>query len=229
MSSKPAAHRLTAERVKLLAGAARIVSASAKPQMKVPFLDLKAHHAPMIGQFDRAIRKVIESSAFAGGPFVEEFEEEFAAYCGSLYAIGVGNGTDALWLTLLALGIGPGDEVITVPNTFFATVEAITYCKAQPVFVDVDENTFTMDPAELENSLTARTKAIIPVHLSGNRLTWIRFWNSRGHTGFLSLKMRLKLTALSTRAEKQALWATPVASASIPGKILALLVRPARS
>jgi dTDP-4-amino-4,6-dideoxygalactose transaminase len=167
MSGAPARHRLTAERLKLLAGAAQIVSTSAKPQMKVPFLDLKAHHAPSIDKFDRAIRQVIESSAFAGGPFVERFEEEFAAYCGSEYAIGVGNGTDALWLTLLALGIGEGDEVITVPNTFFATVEAITYCKARPVFVDVDENTFTMDPAELEKSLTARTKAIIPVHLFG--------------------------------------------------------------
>ena len=135
--------------------------------MKVPFLDLKAHHAPLIDKFDRAIREVIESSAFAGGPFVERFEEEFAAYCGSSYAIGVGNGTDALWLTLLALGIGEGDEVITVPNTFIATAEAITYCKAQPVFVDVDENTFTMNPAELKKSLTARTKAIIPVHLFG--------------------------------------------------------------
>ena len=83
MSGAPAAHRLTAERVKLLAGTVRIVSASAKPQMKVPFLDLKAHHAPLIDQFDRAIREVIESSAFAGGPFVERFEEEFAAYCGS--------------------------------------------------------------------------------------------------------------------------------------------------
>ena len=115
----------------------------------------------------RAIREVIESNAFAGGPFVERFEAQFAAYCGSRYAIGVGNGTDALWLTLLALGIGEGDEVITVPNTFIATVEAIIHCKAQPVFVDVDENTFTMDPAELEKSLTAKTKAIIPVHLFG--------------------------------------------------------------
>jgi dTDP-4-amino-4,6-dideoxygalactose transaminase len=140
---------------------------SVKPQMKVPFLDLKAHHAPIIDEFEGAIRKVIESSAFAGGPFVEKFEEEFAAFCGSKYAIGVGNGTDALWLTLLALGIGESDEVITVPNTFIATAEAITYCKAQPVFVDVDETTFTMDPAELEKSVTARTKAIIPVHLFG--------------------------------------------------------------
>src|SRR6266576_5623842 len=167
MSGAPAWHRLTAERVKLLAGAARIVSASAKPQMKVPFLDLKAHHAPLIDKFDRAIREVIESSAFAGGSFVESFEEEFAAYCGSSYAIGVGNGTDALWLTLLALGIGEGDEVITVPNTFIATAEAITYCNAQPVFVDVDENTFTMNPTELKKILTSKTKAIIPVHLFG--------------------------------------------------------------
>src|SRR5213594_1545674 len=136
-------------------------------QMKVPFLDLKAHHAPLIDEFDGAIREVIESSAFAGGPFVERFEEEFATFCGSRYAIGVGNGTDALWLTLLALGIGEGDEVITVPNTFIATVEAITYCKARPVFVDVDQDTFTMNPAELEKSLTQRTKAIIPVHLFG--------------------------------------------------------------
>jgi dTDP-4-amino-4,6-dideoxygalactose transaminase len=140
---------------------------TAKAQMKVPFLDLTAHHAAMIDEFDGAIREVIESSAFAGGPFVEKFEEEFAAYCGSNYAVGVSNGTDALWLTLLALGIGEGDEVITVPNTFIATAEAITYCKARPVFVDVDETTFTMDPAELKKSLTARTKAIIPVHLFG--------------------------------------------------------------
>jgi dTDP-4-amino-4,6-dideoxygalactose transaminase len=135
--------------------------------MKVPFLDLKAHHAPLIEKFDRAIREVIESSAFAGGPYVERFEEEFAAFCGSTYAIAVGNGTDALWLTLLALGVGEGDEVITVPNTFIATAEAITYCNARPVFADVDPDTFTMNPAELEKSLTERTKAIIPVHLFG--------------------------------------------------------------
>jgi dTDP-4-amino-4,6-dideoxygalactose transaminase len=135
--------------------------------MKVPFLDLQAHHAPLMDKFTRAIREVVDSSAFAGGPFVEKFEEEFAAFCGSSYAIAVGNGTDALWLTLLALGIGEGDEVITVPNTFIATAEAITYCKARPVFVDVDQDTFTMNPAELEKSLTKRTKAIIPVHLFG--------------------------------------------------------------
>jgi dTDP-4-amino-4,6-dideoxygalactose transaminase len=135
--------------------------------IRVPFLDLKSHHASLHDEFDRAIRAVIDSSAFAGGPFVEKFEQDFASYCGSQHAVGVGSGTEALWLSLLACGIGPGDEVITVPNTFMATAEAITYCGARPVFVDVDERTYTMDPAGLEEALSSRTKAIIPVHLFG--------------------------------------------------------------
>src|SRR5215470_7538631 len=118
--------------------------------LRVPFLDLKVHHAAFLGEFTTAILEVIQSSAFAGGPFVERFEQEFALYCGSKYAIGVGNGTDALWLALLALGIGERDEVITVPNTFVATAEAVVCCKAEPVFVDVDEVSFTLNPAELE-------------------------------------------------------------------------------
>lgn len=134
---------------------------------KVPFLDLAAQHAPLRAEFDRAIGEVIDSSAFAGGPFVARFEEEFASFCDSRHAIGVGNGTDALWLALLALGVGPGDEVITVPGTFMATAEAISYCGAKPVFVDVDERTYTMDPSGLSNALTPRTKAIIPVHIFG--------------------------------------------------------------
>src|SRR5436305_4421402 len=117
--------------------------------MKVPFLDLKAHHAPFIEKFDLAIHEVIESSAFAGGPFVEKFEEEFAAFCGSSDAIAVGNGTDALWLALLAHGIGEGDEVITVPNTFIATAEAITYCKARPELVEEAKNRSPRIRAEL--------------------------------------------------------------------------------
>jgi dTDP-4-amino-4,6-dideoxygalactose transaminase len=135
--------------------------------IRVPFLDLNAHHAPLRDEFDRAIGAVIDSGAFAGGPFVEKFEAAFATYNRSQYAIGLGSGTEALWLSLLACGVGPGDEVITVPNTFMATAEAITYCAARPVFVDVDEGTYTMDPAGLEKAVTARTKAIIPVHLFG--------------------------------------------------------------
>jgi dTDP-4-amino-4,6-dideoxygalactose transaminase len=136
-------------------------------QRRVPFLDLEAQHAPLRNEFNRAIGEVIASGAFAGGPFVEKFEEAFASYCGCRYAIGVGSGTEALWLSLLACGVGPGDEVVTVPNTFIATAEAISYCGARPVFVDVDDQTYTMDPAGLEAVLSPRTKAIIPVHLFG--------------------------------------------------------------
>lgn len=135
--------------------------------MKVPFLDLKAHHEPLREQIEAAIAAVIDSSAFAGGPFVAEFERQFAAYCRTASALGVGNGTDALWLSLLALGVGPGDEVITVPSTFMATAEAISYCGARPVFVDIEEHTYTMDPAKLAQAISPRTKAIIPVHLFG--------------------------------------------------------------
>jgi dTDP-4-amino-4,6-dideoxygalactose transaminase len=135
--------------------------------VKVPFLDLKAQYNTIRGEINTAIQEVLESSAFAGGPFVAKFEEQFAAFCGAKYAVGVGNGTDALWLVMLAKGIGPGDEVITVPNTFIATAEAISICGAKPVFVDVDSRTYTMDPARLKQAITSRTKAIIPVHLFG--------------------------------------------------------------
>jgi dTDP-4-amino-4,6-dideoxygalactose transaminase len=135
--------------------------------MRVPFLDLSTHHAPLRGEFRAAIEEVIESGAFAGGPFVARFEENFAAYCNCRHALGVGSGTEALWLALLALGVGPGDEVVTVPSTFMATAEAITYCGAKLVFVDIDERTYTMDPAGLEEAITIQTKAIIPVHLFG--------------------------------------------------------------
>lgn len=135
--------------------------------MSVPFLDLQAQHAPLRAEIDRAIGEVIDRGAFAGGPFVTDFEQDFAAYCGTAESIGVGNGTDALWLALLANGVGQGDEVITVPSTFLATAEAITYAGATPVFVDIDDSTYTMNPARLKAALTPRTKAIIPVHLFG--------------------------------------------------------------
>lgn len=135
--------------------------------MTVPFLDLQAQNAPLRPEIDRAIGDVIDAGAFAGGPFVTRFEDDFAAFCECQHSIGVGSGTDALWLALLALGVGPGDEVITVPSTFMATAEAITYCGATPVFVDIDEATYTMDPALIAAAVTSRTKAIIPVHLFG--------------------------------------------------------------
>jgi dTDP-4-amino-4,6-dideoxygalactose transaminase len=135
--------------------------------MKVPFLDLKAQNDPLRSEILSSIEEVISRSAFAGGPFVAKFEEEFAAFCRTRHAVGVGNGTDALWFALLALGVGPGDEVITVAHTFMATAEAISFCGARPVFVDIDEATYTLDPGLLERAITSRTKAIVPVHLYG--------------------------------------------------------------
>lgn len=134
---------------------------------KIPFLNLRAQHDPLRAELMTAIQEVIDTSAFAGGPFVAKFEEDFAAFCQTKYSIGVGNGTDALWFALLALGVGPGDEVITVPHTFMATAEAISFTGATPVFVDIDPQTYTMDPALIEKAITPRTKAIIPVHLYG--------------------------------------------------------------
>src|SRR5262249_2398183 len=118
-------------------------------------------------EFEAAIREVVRNLAFAGGPFVTKFEGEFAPFCDCHSAVGLGSGTEALWLSLLALGIGPGDEVITSPMTFMATAEAVTYCGAKPVFVDIDEDTFTLDPSLIDKAITSRTKAIIPVHLFG--------------------------------------------------------------
>ena len=135
--------------------------------MKVPFLDLKAQYDAIADEIDDAIRQVIERTAFSGGPFVSAFEEQFAAFCQCKYAIGVGSGTEALWLALAALDVGQGDEVITVPNSFIATAEAISFCGAKPVFVDVNGESQTMDPVLLEAAITERTKAIIPVHLFG--------------------------------------------------------------
>ena len=135
--------------------------------MNVPFLDLKAQYATIKPEIDAAIQSVVDSCAFAGGPFVERFEREFAAYCGARHCVAVGNGTEALWLILLAKGIGEGDEVITVANTFIATAEAVSYCQARPVFVDVDERFYTMDPDLLQKAITRSTRAIIPVHLYG--------------------------------------------------------------
>jgi dTDP-4-amino-4,6-dideoxygalactose transaminase len=124
--------------------------------MKVPFLDLKSQYLSIKDEIDKAIQQVLDNTAFAGGPFVAQFEKQFAEFCGCKHAIGVGSGTDALWLSLIALGIGEGDEVITVPNTFIATAEAITFCGATPVFVDIEEQTYNMDHNKLEDYLKRR-------------------------------------------------------------------------
>jgi dTDP-4-amino-4,6-dideoxygalactose transaminase len=133
----------------------------------IPFVDLKAQYRGIHADVGAAIERVLESADFVQSVEVQQFEEEFAAYCGVDHAIAVNTGTSALHLALLALGIGPGDEVITVPFTFVATIAAIGYAGARPVFVDVEPSSLTMDVARLEAAITRRTRAILPVHLYG--------------------------------------------------------------
>jgi dTDP-4-amino-4,6-dideoxygalactose transaminase len=133
----------------------------------IPFLDLKAQYHSIKPEIDAAVFGILESSQFVLGEEVAAFERNFATYCGATQAIAVNSGTSALHLALLAAGVGPGDEVITIPFTFVATVSAIGYAGAKAVFVDVDPVSFTMDPAQLEAAITPRTKAILPVHLYG--------------------------------------------------------------
>jgi dTDP-4-amino-4,6-dideoxygalactose transaminase len=133
----------------------------------IPFLDLKAQYQSIKPEIDAAVLKILESSQFVLGEEVAAFESDFAAYCGATHAIAVNSGTSALHLALLAAGIGPGDEVITIPFTFVATVSAIGYTGAKAVFVDVDPLSLTMDANQLEAAITPRTRAIVPVHLYG--------------------------------------------------------------
>lgn len=133
----------------------------------IPFVDLKLQHKVLRAELHAAIDGVLDSCQFTLGDEVQAFEREFAAYSQATHGVAVNTGTSALHLALLAAGVGPGDEVITVPFTFVATVSAIDYTGAKPVLVDIDPVTYTMDPRALEAAITARTKAIVPVHLYG--------------------------------------------------------------
>ena len=135
--------------------------------VKVPFVDLAAQHAALDGELKRITAAAFRNTDFILGDGVAIFEDEFADYCGTEFAVGVDSGTSALELALRAYGIGAGDEVITAANTFIATVLAISYVDAQPVLVDADPQTFNIDPARIEAAITPQTKAIMPVHLYG--------------------------------------------------------------
>lgn len=154
--------------------------------MRVPFLDLKAQYESIRNEIAVALQQVLDNTAFAGGPFVEKFEKDFASFCKCEFAMGVGSGTTALWLALSGLGIGQGNEVITTPNTFIATAEAISFCGAKPAFVDVEEQTYNMNLDLLEDAITPKTKAIIPVHLYGQMVDMDRIMQiARAHGLFV--------------------------------------------
>jgi dTDP-4-amino-4,6-dideoxygalactose transaminase len=137
---------------------------------RVPFLDLKAQYSGIREEMNAAVLHVLETASFVGGPVVEEFEHEFAAFVGAKYCVGVANGTDAITLAARAAGLGPGDEVLVPANSFFASAEAISNAGATPVFVDVDPVTFHMDPERAAEAVTDRTRAMVAVHLYGRAM-----------------------------------------------------------
>jgi len=135
--------------------------------MNVPFVDLKRTNSDVRKEVDQKVKEIFDNNAFIQGKNVKSFEQNFAAYCDSKHAVAVSNGTTALELALVGLGIGQGDEVITIPNSFFATTEAIMLTKAKPVFVDMEKNSYTIDVSKVEKAITKKTKAIMPVSLYG--------------------------------------------------------------
>ena len=133
----------------------------------IPIMDLKRQYRALKAEIDAAVHEVLDSGWFVLGKQVEAFEKEFAEYCGVRFAVGVGSGVEAIHLALTACGVGPGDEVITVPNTAVPTALGISFAGARPTFADIEPDTYLMDPKRVEAAITRRTKAIMPVHLYG--------------------------------------------------------------
>ena len=134
----------------------------------IPYLDLPAQLRPLRKELDAVIAKTLDNCSFCLGPDVVQFEKDFAAFCGAQHALGFNSGTSALHIAMILLNVGPGDEVITTPCTFVATSWAISYVGAKPVYVDIDDKTFAMNPALVEKAITSRTRAVLPVHLYGH-------------------------------------------------------------
>jgi dTDP-4-amino-4,6-dideoxygalactose transaminase len=151
--------------------------------MELPFLDLTRQYRALSSQIDPAIARVVESGRYIGGDEVTRLEEELARYCGVRFGVSMASGTDALLACLMAMDISEGDEVITTPFTFIATAEVVSILKARPVFVDIEPDTFNIDPARLESKITGRTKCIIPVHIFGHMANMERIGEIAGRHG----------------------------------------------
>ncbi|MBI2099173.1 DegT/DnrJ/EryC1/StrS family aminotransferase [Candidatus Uhrbacteria bacterium] len=188
--------------------------------MNIPLVNLRAQYASLRGELDGAAQRVFLSGNFVLGPEVQKFENDFAAYCGTKYAVGVNSGTSALHLALLAMGCGPGAEVITQPNSFFATAEAVSLTGAKPVFVDVNPETHQLDASKLEEAITPVTKVVIPVHLFGAMGEMDKILDVARRHGLLTLEDAAQAHGASFKGKKAGSWGDAAAFSFYPGKNL---------
>lgn len=186
----------------------------------IPLIDLLAQHGTIQAEVDDAIQKVIQDTAFVGGPYVKQFEEEFASFCGTSHGVGASSGTTALHLVFAALDIGPGDEVITVPNTFTATAETIVQTGAKPVFVDVEPVHLNIDPEKIERAITARTKAIVPVHLYGHMADMDPVMEIAGENGITVVEDAAQAHGAEYKDRRAGEFGVAATFSFYPGKIL---------
>lgn len=191
--------------------------------MQIPYLNLEALHKPIQKELDDAYKDVIERQWFIGGEADKKFEEAFAAYCGAHYCVGTGNGLDAIRLILLAYGIGEGDEVIVPANTFIATVLAITYVGATPVFVDADLETYNIDIGKIEEKITERTKAIIVVHLYGRVVDVLAVREIADRHGLKVIEDAAQAHGATIKGQKTGTLGDAAAFSFYPGKNLGAL------
>jgi dTDP-4-amino-4,6-dideoxygalactose transaminase len=188
--------------------------------MSVPLLDLQAQYLSLKDELDSAWAEVMGGAGFIGGPKVKELEAAIAEYCGTKHAIACGNGTDALFLILAALGIGKGDEVITTPITFFATAEAIAHVGATPVFVDIEPGTYNMDVSKIEAAITPRTKAIMPVHIFGQCVDMDALGEIAGRHGLLVVEDACQAIGATYKGRRAGSLAAAAAFSFFPSKNL---------
>ena len=197
--------------------------------VKVPYLDLKAQYQSIKPEIDAAITRVLDSCQFVLGSEVAGFEQDFAPYCGASECIALNSGTSALHLALLAAGIGPGDEVITVPFTFVASVAAVLYAGAKPILVDIDPQSFTMDPALIEEAITPRTKAILPVHLYGQSADMDPIMGIARRHNLIVIEDAAQAHGARYKDRPVGSIGDSLASAFIPARILEPMAKPAPS
>jgi dTDP-4-amino-4,6-dideoxygalactose transaminase len=189
-------------------------------KVKVPFVDLKSQYRSIKPGIDSAITSVVEDAAFVGGKYVETFERQFAEMCGCRHAVGVSSGTSALHLAMVALGIGPGDEVITVANTFLATTEAVTHAGARFRLVDMKDETFNIDVGAIHKAITPKTKAIIPVHLYGQMAEMDAIMDLAARRGLAVIEDACQAQGAQYKGKRAGAWGNAAGFSFYPAKNL---------